>query len=293
MTLTPFDRLEEQVKFMVGRFQEHVNLIDEQKKLISDSANQSKEHCEKLESKLESYIEDLDQSQKSYQQEVSNEISKLNLANGVSYAKVSSKINDLIDGHSFIADEINECKSCISKINEIEPKFFSEMNKVAKVDDVKRLYIDVVNLKDSIPQLEENIKTISKTLCDLDLDLNHKISTFPTQIKDLSVHVDDLQSAINVVSIDLSNFRLESKTNLNNLYEKLNLSILDSISKIPTPEIPSLEEAKKSMQTMVEPIGLDAKNAYLRSSNNEIKINLLEKKIEQLQILINKLQIQA
>ena len=65
------------------------------------------------------------------------------------------------------------------------------------------------------------------------------------------------------------------------------------IAAIPKPVIPSLDDAKIVMQAQIEPISLDAKNAHLRSENSEKRVFLLEKKVEQLQLILNKLQLQG
>ena len=83
------------------------------------------------------------------------------------------------------------------------------------------------------------------------------------------------------------------ESSLSDMQEKLLNYINDSIASIPQPVIPSLDDAKKVIEDKITPIYLDAKNANLRSSNNENKLLILEKRIEQLQLLINKLQNQG
>lgn len=67
------------------------------------------------------------------------------------------------------------------------------------------------------------------------------------------------------------------------------VSMIDSkINAIPKPHIPSLDDAKLSMQQQLEPVALDAKNANIRSSNTDTKLHVLEKKIEQVKLILDK-----
>jgi hypothetical protein len=81
----------------------------------------------------------------------------------------------------------------------------------------------------------------------------------------------------------------EMEIAISGVYSALN----KALANIPKPEVPSYDSLKQEVDKKLEPASLDAKNANLRSSNNEIKLVILEKKIEQLQLLLNKLQLQG
>lgn len=99
--------------------------------------------------------------------------------------------------------------------------------------------------------------------------------------------------AIVSVSSSITQQKVELQSELARIKSFFSDDIDQKIKSIPQPVIPSIEDAKKQFQAQIEPIYLDASNAKLRSSNNETKILILEKKVEQLQLLVNKLQLQG
>lgn len=67
----------------------------------------------------------------------------------------------------------------------------------------------------------------------------------------------------------------------------------EKINAIPQPAIPSLDDAKVAMQKQLEPVVLDAKNANLRSTNTDVKVHVLEKKLEQLKLMVDQINLQG
>ncbi len=95
-------------------------------------------------------------------------------------------------------------------------------------------------------------------------------------------------------SINLEILRDKCKHDMDAFKVFMQKYVSDLLTALPKCPLPiSLDDAKNAMQSKLEPISLDAKNSNLRSINNESKITILEKKIEQLQLLLNKLQIQG
>lgn len=76
--------------------------------------------------------------------------------------------------------------------------------------------------------------------------------------------------------------------NLSSANEIIRQEIKEAINAIPKPQIPSFSEISDLILHKIEPISLDAKNGQLRSSHCEMKITIMEKKIEQLFLLMQK-----
>ena len=113
---------------------------------------------------------------------------------------------------------------------------------------------------------------------------------------DLSEGNKMLQAALmkaDIVGSDLQSFKPAVKTMQDSLKALLMTYIDEKVSSIPQPVIPAPVDVSVQIKAIVEPASFDAKNANLRSTNNEAKIFLLEKKIEQLSLLLNKLQLQG
>jgi hypothetical protein len=78
-----------------------------------------------------------------------------------------------------------------------------------------------------------------------------------------------------------------------NLSNSIILAIDEKINAIPQPVIPSLDDAKLAMQSQLEPVVLDAKNAYMKSTNTDTKVYVLEKKLEQLKLMLDQINLQG
>lgn len=113
-----------------------------------------------------------------------------------------------------------------------------------------------------------------KRICDgNDLDLN----AISQEIQKLKLYIHESFQAVH-------SGHLES---MNALRSEMN----SKIDSIPQPEKISLDGIKADFSKQIEPAAFDAKNANLRSSNNESKVIILEKKVEQLYLLISKYEL--
>jgi len=79
-----------------------------------------------------------------------------------------------------------------------------------------------------------------------------------------------------------------ANVNLATLREEVKRETEEKIGSIPTPRIPSQDDIYQAIAFKVEPIALDAKNGVLRSANCEMKIMIMEKKIDQIFLLLQK-----
>jgi methyl-accepting chemotaxis protein len=74
--------------------------------------------------------------------------------------------------------------------------------------------------------------------------------------------------------------------------DSLRDDLTKKISSLPVPK-PSVssEEVKKIVSDGLEPVSFDAKNASLRSSNTDMKVSLLEKKVENMMLLAKRFEL--
>ena len=96
-----------------------------------------------------------------------------------------------------------------------------------------------------------------------------------TEIASLRLLVDHLRS-------DLDKFKKDSRFLILDSLEQHKEEVSKKFASLPVPEKLPLDEVKDEFDRKLQPVSFDAKNANLRSSNNETKILLLEKKVEQL-----------
>jgi len=278
----------QQVKFVVGKFREAMVQFDSFEEKLNNSLNASKEFTNKLsavEIEHEKISENIDS------------LKKITIANSSGLNVTSEKLSTSIASLGFDVDliktEINDITSVFSHLNgKIE--HISEKNKGFALNE------DVLSIKNNVKSLYE--------------DMNNKLNTYQENQKDLLETQLHCSKSLEVVSSDLTELQKRvyitenkekelsvnvalSKEYTSICFSKLQDNLLNYIERqidgIPQPVIPSLDDAKKVMEEKLVPAALDAKNANLRSANNEHKILILEKKIEQLQLLLNKQQIQG
>ncbi len=195
-------------------------------------------------------------------------------------------------------------------------------NNKSSTDQEISLFKEKINsLSDKITQNEFNLKNFPTMghIIDLSTELN-KIKATLTVFNDQSLssienvrnshnQLNNLVSALasdfikyKSMTDDLSKYNEKNSGFVSVLKEKINEGIASAynytdeqlkarIAAIPKTQSISIDDVRKEMNDQFEPIRLDSSNAKLRSTNNETKINLLEKKIEQLQLMINKLQL--
>lgn len=160
-------------------------------------------------------------------------------------------------------------------------------------------YEKILNVKSENEKIsQQNLEEEKKKLQEFITDASNSFKFFEneiTQIKSSFKGVDHLiiklQKEI-VNCYENSSFYLESSNNnLCLLRQELYKAIDQKIEKIPVPYIPEMDDIKKEIDFKLEPISLDAKNGVLRSSHCEMKIMIMEKKIDQIFLLLKKHEI--
>ena len=218
-----------------------------------------------------------------------------------------------------------------SKNNQLNASLSTSISSVSKVADSCSkesiaLKQEIQGIKDSLANAIQNqnifAKTGSTSIAEAKADIEDVKTTLINTIakweeKDIGnkgAHAD-LKKYVSMLETDLvsakgtlrefvgstSSFAKDlsaHKEATANQFEQLNQAITwyidDKIAALPKPSLtPSItaEEAKAQIQKQIEPANFDAKNANLRSANNEQKITLLEKKVENLNLMLNKLQL--
>ena len=109
----------------------------------------------------------------------------------------------------------------------------------------------------------------------------------------LKTDIGNLIKEVMEVKKSFESHKSETAQCLYSLKASMNSQISEAIASIPKVSIPSLDEAKVAMKKEIEPASLDAKNANLRSTNNESEIKILKKQVESLTLIIKKFEIEG
>ena len=245
---------------------------------------------------LKQQVEEISTTQSSLKDSSAQSISSLDSKNMGLYTDLSSSVSSvskIVDSCSksseVIKQELQTLRDGVSKLAENHNSLsksgsLSIAEVKADIEDVQSTIVNLaqkwedkdVSNKGVISDVKNLVNMLSSDLVETKGTLREFVGTTSGFQKDLASHKEATASQFEQMNQALM-FHIEDK-----------LAALTKQSIAPTI---SPDDAKALVQKQVEPASLDAKNANLRSSNNEQKITLLEKKVETLQLLLNKLQI--
>lgn len=195
-----------------------------------------------------------------------------------------------------------------SKLGELKESvdFVSDQSDL-KYDDLRKDLSDKINLKSDKSLVDGVYSDLKMFLCDLEhrlvvhqqnfnsfkekvsnelsavLDASVSMSGYKKDQESFRVDMDDLKSQISVI-------RNSRTTDLEAHKAKVSQDIQalkDSFSSLPDPT----ESLRTEFTKKLEGVSLDAKNAALRTQNSDQKIVLVEKKIENINLLLKKYEL--
>lgn len=153
-------------------------------------------------------------------------------------------------------------------------------------------------------KIHEKIDDLEKRICSsigtIYQDIGAKLTLHAQKIKVHTTYLEKVEKLVSEFnsfrsefanfSPELIRFREEVRKGLSMAIDSLNAKHDAFISEIKS--IPSgVPELKKDIESKLEAIALDGTNAILRSSNCEKHLNLVEKKIESILLLIKKIDL--
>jgi len=276
----------EQVDFIVKRFQDSQKRLDDQDDLIKDLKIKIQE-VEHNQVNLENNLEHLDT---------------------FTDACVKTSQDKLLEIKKHI-DVLNEEKTLLQhsdeKLKQSQDAFLNVVNNLSlHLEALKTHSTSFVEKKEAaefrdyctktgreLDQFKNDCYVKLETLNKAQLDINNKINSLSDKVSEHSLfnkkHIDSLNCITSTIDKANSSFMSLIK----DTQEKILALVNQRFESIPKPLIPSLEDAKNSMRQVIEPVSLDAKNAHLRSANNESRIMILEKKLDQALLMLNQIKL--
>ncbi len=279
-----------QVKYVVNKYQDVISKIDIFEKVLDNLL--------KKQEVSESIFKDHDKALSLVSSDLSiinSNISVLKKSSLSSLDLINHSLNELGKKSEDNRESVNEIMTChhrdVDKLmNKYSDLGVSYCQSVALSADVKS---ELTELKEEV---RLNFQHDNESLIGMLDDLENVKKTVVLLAGDLSSSSMLIKSAVlkvDAVGSDLQTHKASLKPSLDSLKELLMTYVNEKVSSIPQSIIPPPVDVSVQIKAVVEPATLDAKNANLRSVNNEAKIFLLEKKVEQLQLLLNKLQLQG
>lgn len=276
-----------QIDYMVSKFQDSIakfeSLVNDNKKLTKENED-LRSSVKNLELKFDSMAVDI----KSIIQSHASSIKAQSLKN--------SEIDKIHEDH---VNSFSMIKNSISSV-------FTECLKSKEKVDVFLKMIDELSGKiDSVDGKYSVISDEISKINDLALYCKAELTQNSSTLKNHQNVYSNLSDSLAKFEANLLGYKKEFKDFVDKnsgfvsvLKEKIADAVGDSykytdkkVSEITIPEIPSLEDAKKAFQNQLEPVSLDAKNSSLRSINTDSKLHILDKKVEQIKLILDQLTI--
>jgi chromosome segregation ATPase len=280
--------LKRKVEFMTERFQECMKLFDE-----------SNVSTKKLADDLSALNERMDASSKDADfltDRISEILNKLAILKKDSSDQISSllvSISAISSESPLIKNEISATQELFNGCNAKIDSVLSKMSAYTYADksEVKPLYIEIDKVNKQLSELADSILIMSKSVNLIIQNLRQEISPLPGNIEVVNAQLDNHESRVVGLKNEIHDIKCEIKNLSKSLLDAISVSISTAIESIPKNESVCLDDVKKVIASSLEAASLDSKNANARSANNETKIMILEKKLESLNLALNKISL--
>jgi chromosome segregation ATPase len=195
----------------------------------------------------------------------------------------------MIDVERAIFDLQARCNRIEQILKQLDVHIQSLCKTALHLDEVEATLCDFKNGFDGMldaekKNLQEYIADVANTLKENDKDIKH-----------LDIYSHSLGHAIYDIKDEIQRCKEKDEiicsqinANLATLREDLRRETKEKINAIPSPKIPTEQEIDARIDFKTEAIRLDARNGVLRSAFCEQKIAIMEKKIDQLFLILQK-----
>lgn len=164
--------------------------------------------------------------------------------------------------------------------------------------------LDLYATKQSVDHIKSELSVFNSRQEVDRLDAQQKYTSNVHAIEMIKIYLQDVKSLLQIHEngiSDLSNKRYVNPEDLEVIRQEFEIKLANALGGITEglrrefvvpPQKPfPLAQIQADIAAAIEPISMDSRNASLRSENAEKKIALMEKRIEQQALLIQKLQL--
>ena len=281
------DEQKSQIDFVVRLFQTGMKKVEDLTPKLEKNILDIEDYKNKFDMLLDTMNLESDRINEIHSS-LSNNIKKIVADNEVTLSRFKDNEKSTADVNSSLSDITTKMGDLSHKINTLSQEN-SKYSLQSSLDSL-RTYID--SFEGKINEVRDNATNAFLKIVDQQNAMRETQTFLSTSIELLKASSSKDQREIANLKNDLVANGIAYNDRINQLNQNIPLSIEMAINAIPKPVIPRIEDAQKAFSNQLEPIMLDAKNASLRAVNNETKIIILERKIDQLQLLLNKLQMQ-
>ena len=198
---------------------------------------------------------------------------------------------------------IEVCHSDILQLQEVLKQFHKDLSAIEDINDhaeekIKVLTDNCIGFMKSIEVLNKAIDSLSNEIKSLRSDVfaqgaqvtsNFKyIQNNETRMTVLSKEVRDIDLIVNNIATKFQNQISDLSKDFDEKLNQFQSKASKKLEELRNISIPDEREIMNKVVSLFDPVCMDAKNACLRSANTETKMLLMDKKIENIKLLLQR-----
>jgi chromosome segregation ATPase len=279
-----------QIDFVVRRFQECARRLEDlelKTKDISESLDALNVFMEATNGAIGQILGKLECVQKKHDDEKSK--SQELFQNNACFASQITAKNEELNKKAEASE--NAISTLESRIDD----FSAQLRLSASIEQVLSVSQAILDLESfcrsqlkEVPNLIAPLFDIGKGHSERLEHQNSSLSTLLNMNQACSSQIEDLRNKFQISF----NENEAIKQRINSVEAASQAYVDDKIKNIPATYVPSMDEIKKEVKNFLEPTIRESQNAALRSTNCDTKLILLERKIDQVQMLVNKIEME-
>lgn len=276
--------VENQTRFMVSKFQEVVQQFDQFRSDMKDFSDKN-ENLAQSQSEQNKAIEDILASFVVIRDNIKNVFN--NVSTVTSFSEQNFKTQDSINlrfdqenkalyaANVELFSKIAVMETSINNLKEFTTSLASSLNEKDKV---------IIDQKKQIESLEAKIFEIEN----FSAKTNAKYDDVVAFQDSLAVLINKNNTESNAKFSDFEKLFTSDTYRLKELLSKLESSINEKIQNIKIPSMDGFAKSSdlKELLSQIEPIRHDARNGYLKATNCDVQIGMINKKIETVQLTL-------
>ena len=187
---------------------------------------------------------------------------------------IESKLVHLVNDHKIGLEIVNEKIDATTGEGSYQEELKNLENTVSSFNEIATNSIEMLNSKFDLwsREIQENVDSINTHICSL---------------YESKAEIEKIKKDINVIQKTQAGIYLDVIDKTSKDVSDFKKELRSSIEAIPIPKEVDIEEIKSIVKLDIEHMQLDSKIAVLKSNSNESKIALIEKKIEQIYLMMN------
>jgi hypothetical protein len=268
---------------LIERIQAYDKILDEFKKMAAEFAF----HKQSV-SDLSSSMEKENQSIKS---SVANVNARLNLSN-LEHNNISQDLNDHKKSHQETATRLSDGVNALnSKVESMKSQLQNHVSIQEKAHEftaaVERMALEIKKMLSGYP---ENVNTLGRSHGSLSDEFRAFKSLVSNKVEELASSFKNMPKFEEWAARIWTQSHKDRQESQREIYDRIDKKSQQLETKLFTDPY-TADSIKKSLQEHMDTLALDGKNAYLKVNNMSQQIQILEKKIENVNLLLKKYEL--